>query len=101
VIERSASRILGKSQTRGGIGLGITIDEKCSLILASERSAEINGRCSLTYATFLIGNGNNSAQSHPLFNTGGMYQNSWHSAIMFHVEHLGWLIRGLDGLLNA
>jgi hypothetical protein len=63
VVKRSARRIFGKSYCGCGIGLRITIDQKCRLLRGSEASRQIYRGSRFSDPTLLICNSNNPRQS--------------------------------------
>jgi hypothetical protein len=62
VIESSASWILGESDGRSRIGLGIAIYQKSWLISGSEARGQIHGRSRFANPTFLVRDGDDSGQ---------------------------------------
>lgn len=65
MIKSPAGRILRKANRSRGVGLRITIDEKCGVIRGGKASSEVYSGGGLADPTFLVGHRNNSRHRTP------------------------------------
>ena len=63
MVEAGPVRILGDTQTSGGIALRVGIDDQNLKVIGGQCSGEINGGCGFTHAAFLVGDSENSVQA--------------------------------------
>ncbi|MFZ0736705.1 MAG: hypothetical protein WBL70_01495 [Candidatus Acidiferrales bacterium] len=63
MVKGTACWIFGESEGGGHIALGIAVNEEGAALGGGERGTEIYGSCGLTYAAFLIGNGDYAPQN--------------------------------------
>ena len=84
MVERSARRVLGKPDTRGGVGLGVAINQKRWLLGSSEASGQIHGGRRFAHATLLVSYRDDSCQETP--NLQKLTKRAGRCK-MFHVEH--------------
>src|SRR5690242_7884353 len=83
MVERSARRIFGETDSCRGIGLGIAIDKKGGLPGVGEAGREIDSRRCFSYATLLIGNRDDSGHGTPASEN---LAKDGFGCKMFHVE---------------
>lgn len=65
VVEGAAGGILGEADGGGGVGLGVAVNEESLLFCDGEASREVDGGGGFAYTTFLVGYGDDSAQTSP------------------------------------